>query len=684
MKNIAIIFFLIAPVSSVLSDDRSPSCMTGTVIASVKSYYIINCGTNNLEVLQERAPGLTTGDIVCMPQLSQLYQYDSLSPSLPKLTIIGHQTLKPPPLLQLRDVNPRLHDKQRIRIRGWIKDARIDPLDPRWMRLVLKSESDSIDIAVPRPSNESFKPTDYKYATVEISGLYRRMIPGERTFATTSIETSGTNDITILSRPKDFFDLPDISQLAGMSANEILSARAYVATGPVIAIWGRRSFLMQAPLEKVQLVRVNLDESCIPPRLGDTVIAAGLAQTDLHSISLINATYKTIASRESTNKLSINSSHFDRCSLTGRDADVFCHGKATCVTGAIREIATHEGKVDLLRLAAGNMMLNVDVSSLDPLPTGLAVGSTIELTAICIAETEVWRPGESLATYHGTTLVPQTPDDIRVLARPPWWTPGRLLSVILALIAILVGFFVWNRVLMALARRRGHELFRSEYARASAILRVSERTRLATELHDSLSQSLSGIACQVVAAKHALAGNPVAATERLAAAENMLASCRNELSNCLFDLRGDMLEEPDFSEAIRKSLALVTSAGEHTTIRVNIPRTHLHDATAHTILCIIRELVSNALRHGRAEHVRIAGCIGNGCLLLSVTDDGTGFDEKTCPGADKGHFGLTGIRDRVRRLKGKISFESVSPHGARVTITMPMPTDTNKPFSKRQ
>ena len=76
-------------------------------------------------------------------------------------------------------------------------------------------------------------------------------------------------------------------------------------------------------------------------------------------------------------------------------------------------------------------------------------------------------------------VVVRKSDDIRILARPPWWTTGRLLAVIGALLAALAGIFMWNRMLNRRAERRGLELAEEKVAHVTSELKVYERTRLA-------------------------------------------------------------------------------------------------------------------------------------------------------------------------------------------------------------
>ncbi len=200
---------------------------------------------------------------------------------------------------------------------------------------------------------------------------------------------------------------------------------------------------------------------------------------------------------------------------------------------------------------------------------------------------------------------------------------------------------------------------------------MSERTRLAVELHDSLSQTLAGVACQIAAGQGAISDDPETAKSLLATAECMLESSRTELKNCLFDLRSDTVDDPDFARAIRKTLAGLESEAD-VSIRFRVARAQMTDTTAHAILCIIRELAANAIRHGSATRIRVAGTADGRRLRFSVCDNGCGFDPKLCPGPREGHFGLAGIHERLATMNG--SFTITSARGktrAAIDITLP-------------
>ena len=105
-------------------------------------------------------------------------------------------------------------------------------------------------------------------------------------------------------------------------------------------------------------------------------------------------------------------------------------------------------------------------------------------------------------------------------------------------------------------------------------------------------------------------------------------------------------------------------------IRFNVTRDLISDNVAHNLLRIIRELVVNAVRHGHATSVRIAGSLAGQTLYFSVQDDGCGFDPASCPGSDQGHFGIQGIRERLKRLNGSLNIESSPSKGTRAVVTI--------------
>ena len=178
------------------------------------------------------------------------------------------------------------------------------------------------------------------------------------------------------------------------------------------------------------------------------------------------------------------------------------------------------------------------------------------------------------------------------------------------------------------------------------------------------------IGYQVSTARKTLDGKDPATTECLDTAAKMIRSCRTDLRRCLWDLRNDVLDETDFAEAIRKTVVPVAGSAS-VDVRFAGPRAAISDSTAHAVLNAVRELVANAVRHGGATKVFIAGEVRAGALNISVRDDGRGFDVERRRGQKDGHFGLDGIAERIERMEGSFEISSTPGKGTCAEIKLP-------------
>ena len=142
----------------------------------------------------------------------------------------------------------------------------------------------------------------------------------------------------------------------------------------------------------------------------------------------------------------------------------------------------------------------------------------------------------------------------------------------------------------------------------------------------------------------------------------------------MWDLRNRALEEPDMTKAVQVTLIPHINR-TRLAVRFNVPRARLSDNTAHVVLRIVRELVLNAVRHGDAKLVMVAGELDGRHLAFSVKDDGCGFDPDSAPGVLQGHFGLQGIRERVGKFGGDVRIESRPGTGCKTTVSFDLPDD---------
>ena len=440
--------------------------------------------------------------------------------------------------------------------------------------------------------------------------------------------------------------------------------------GTVLHSGIRRAFATHGR-DDVTTIRFSRDET--PPPVGHLLTAVGFPGTGRHGLQLSETLFRAEPQPEqpprTTQILELRPNElFSGGRTIPNIPNEFYHGKRIRIVGRLLRSANALAGRDGLTLDCGSLTFSVDADDLgDDAVRTVESGSTVEMTGLCLFQFAPNDSGLPTREFLGFTLIPTDAAAVRVLSRPPWWTPGRLLAVISSLLALLVGIVIWNRILRHLVDRRSRELLRAQIATVSSELRVEERTRLAVELHDAISQNLSGAAMRVDAVRAFIDSDLDKARTCLDYASRTLVSCREELRNCIWDLRNRALDEKNLNEAIRRTLA--PHLGDaRLSVRFNVPRARLSENTLHALLRIIRELASNALRHGHAAHLSVAGAIEGEQLLFSVTDDGCGFDPANRLGIAEGHFGLQGIGERVRQMHGGMSIESKTGKGTRVAI----------------
>ena len=177
------------------------------------------------------------------------------------------------------------------------------------------------------------------------------------------------------------------------------------------------------------------------------------------------------------------------------------NGKKVRLTGIVRDIHESGGSGVRILLDDDGRMVAVDCGAAPDTARRLRVDYLISVMGVCVMETENWNRHLMLPRVTGMFISVSSPDDITVLATPPWWTPARLVCVIGVLVLLIVAILAWNVSLRTLSERRGRELSRHQIARAESELRVDERTRLAAELHDHLAQNLTAISYQIASAE---------------------------------------------------------------------------------------------------------------------------------------------------------------------------------------
>ena len=216
--------------------------------------------------------------------------------------------------------------------------------------------------------------------------------------------------------------------------------------------------------------------------------------------------------------------------------------------------------------------------------------------------------------------------------------------------------------------------------------RVSERTRIARELHDSLLQSLHGLMFEFQAARNLFQKRPEEALQALDGALMGTERAITESRDAIENLRETETAGDDLAQQIKvmgEDLAATRPSDQDSPtfgLTVEGQQRALASVTRGEIYRIVREVLRNAFRHAVASRIEVEVRYDEGQLRLRIRDDGRGIDPKVLGASGRpGHWGLQGIRERARRIGSRLEFWSEAGAGTEVELKVPAEMAYEKP-----
>jgi signal transduction histidine kinase len=209
--------------------------------------------------------------------------------------------------------------------------------------------------------------------------------------------------------------------------------------------------------------------------------------------------------------------------------------------------------------------------------------------------------------------------------------------------------------------------------RSRELSTLSERNRLALELHDAVSQRLFSLVLTAEAAGELLDRDASAARKQVEKLKLLAQQALDELRSLIFELRPPDLERDGLCGALRKHVEVLRrlqpGAGE---IELDVDAEMERDPTRDPeLLRIAQEALQNALRHAQAQHVHVRLTRRNGHLLLEVSDDGVGFDPDA-PDLRSRRLGLTSMEERAERIGARLQIDSARGRGTAIRLEAPV------------
>jgi signal transduction histidine kinase len=445
-------------------------------------------------------------------------------------------------------------------------------------------------------------------------------------------------------------------------------------------------------------VKSKLAESVSP---GDVVEAVGFPAVENFLPVLEDAVFrKTAAPRvnlEPTNAIVADLQkglhHADFVALRGRLIDRLVKGIGQNANGPDIQTTLVLQNTNFLFVA------EKDTSDQNSFLTAIPIGSLVEVRGICLLESS---DDGKIKSFR--VLLP-TSHDVRVIEKPGWLTPQHLLVSLAIVFVILLAAISWsvmvlkkNSMLKSLVREKetaqhelqqAHDQLEERVKERTVQLKVemtarketelqfraglTERTRLAQELHDTLEQTMTGIALQLDVVANQFEKNPGSASHHLKLARGLMRQSQVDLRHSVWGLRSRAEEQFNLTNALITSGRQITG---DTGIRIEVEKvgeaSPLSEIVEENLLRIGQEAVTNVVKHSGAALIKIELHFTPQKVVLKIGDDGKGFNPEACAGPKDGHFGLLGIRERTERLGGQVLVTSSPGMGTSIRVEIPV------------
>jgi len=225
----------------------------------------------------------------------------------------------------------------------------------------------------------------------------------------------------------------------------------------------------------------------------------------------------------------------------------------------------------------------------------------------------------------------------------------------------IMGLFA-DQAAIAIENARLHQ-------QAEQLAVVRERQRLARDLHDSVTQTMYSLSLYADATQKALQGKKVdKALKNLDELRKMVRETMLDLRLLIFELHPPILQKEGLVTAIKTRMDSVEArSGIRTEFNVHNEK-RLPVDTETELYRITQEALTNVVKHAKADHVNLSMHYYQDKFKLKVQDNGIGFDSSEA--GNRGGLGLKNIQERVQRMNGKITIESVPQTGTTLDITI--------------
>ena len=199
---------------------------------------------------------------------------------------------------------------------------------------------------------------------------------------------------------------------------------------------------------------------------------------------------------------------------------------------------------------------------------------------------------------------------------------------------------------------------------------MAERNRMARDIHDTLAQGLTGVIVQLEAAEDAQAQNLAKdAAAHIERAGELARESLQEARRSVYALRPLLLAGKNLCAAMEELIRkMVTGTSLRTEFTAQGEPPPLPQEWEENLLRVGQEVLTNTLRHARANRFKAHLVFDPQAIRLELRDDGCGFD----PASRHDGFGLLGIKERVETMGGELTVQSAPENGTDIFVVLPL------------
>lgn len=603
-----------------------------------------------------------------------------------QISVLGEGRLQPAAKAELSSFLSGGDEMRRVTVSGVVQEVTDEATrDNRW---VLRIETGIGHFFVRVLKGPRYSPQQLLDAKLQVTGLVTSSRNWRWEFVCPRLIVRRHEDIQILEEaPADPYSVPAVplGRLNGYSAEGLpVHRRRVVGT---VTYNDRRSllYIQQGSVG----VRVHTSEPS-EVRVGDRVEVSGFIDTTQYLSGLRGAVVRRLDDRDAdpVEPVAIASTAFSEyqqrvlLGLRTTPPSTSVEGRLTQLTGAVLSFRKATTVLpNAIEIRWGD---SITTALVPGHVTGVVPGAEVTVTGVARVSSDVDRGSVKSSGPTRVDLLLRSPSDLVVVNQPSWWTAQRIMFALAIALTVAVAAFSWAFALRRLLTVRTEQLALEVRNRRDAAIEfqaaMRERTRLAVDLHDTVLQTMAGIAFQIDACRGGPQDVSLSVSQQaryLETAERMARNGQEDLRNVVWALRCLPLQGGTLLDAVEAIAAQVSQRfGIRMSVESDGPLPQLADFVAGNLLLIIQEASHNAVKHAQADHIRVALSVNRTAdrVSVSVSDNGVGFDVAARPSVQDGHFGIDGMEQRIQRVGGALVIKSEVSVGTEIRAEVPIRT----------